>query len=44
MDYLKKFESYKPEEGLVEYFIDLDSSQGGNFDVDIINYGISEKI
>lgn len=35
MDYLKKFESYKPEEGLVEYFIDLDSSQGGNFDIDI---------
>lgn len=35
MEYLKKFESYKPEEGLVEYFIDLDSSQGGNFDIDI---------
>lgn len=35
MDHLKKFESYKPEEGLVEYFIDLDSSQGGNFDIDI---------
>lgn len=35
MDYLKKFESYKPEEGLIEYFIDLDSSHGGEFDIDI---------
>lgn len=35
MEYLKKFESYKPEDGLVEYFVDLDSSHGGKFDVDM---------